>query len=295
MDNSNNSVDINYIKHIIEDTFKNMTINNIRVIGEGLDSVAFLVNDEYIFKKSKHKEAAKNMKKEISVLRYLEGKLPLEIPKIDFYDENESICGYKEIKGIILTPEIYSSMSSQEQNQLAKDIAIFLIQLHSMPLPNIEDLELNIVEDYRSDYELLRSMIYDKIPGKSIGYLEELFRRILNDERITIYTRALCHNDLSCNHIVIRNNRVVGIIDFGDVAITDRDKDFVYLLENSDEEIGREFGLKVLDYYNHPNKDIAILKADLNDEYYPIEEILGGLSKELDDMYSEGLEKIRNR
>ena len=99
---------------------------------------------------------------------------------------------------------------------------------------------------------------------------------------------------MSCNHIVIRNNKVVGIIDFGDVAITDRDKDFIYLLENSSEEIGREFGIKVLEHYNHPNKGIAILKANLNDEYYPIEEILGGISKELYDMYNDGLRKIQN-
>ncbi|MBP3635416.1 MAG: aminoglycoside phosphotransferase family protein [Bacilli bacterium] len=294
MDKIANSIDINSVKHIIEDTFKTIAVNNIKRLGEGLDSVAFLVNDEYIFKKSKHKEASENMKKEISVLRFLEGKLPLEIPKIDFYDEDASICGYKEIKGTILTPEIYSLMSIEEQEQLAKDIANFLITLHSLPLPKIKDLELDVIDDYRSDYETLKSMIYDKIPNESIEYLDELFSRILNDERITKYTRVLCHNDLSCNHIVIRNNRVIGIIDFGDVAITDRDKDFVYLLEQSDEEIGRNFGLKVLDYYNHPNKDIAILKANLNDEYYPIEEILGGTAKELEEMYNEGLSKIRS-
>ena len=106
--------------------------------------------------------------------------------------------------------------------------------------------------------------------------------------------KTLCHNDLSCNHIIIQNNKAVGIIDFGDAAITDRDKDYVYLLENSSGEIGREFGIKVLKYYNHPNIDIPILKADLNDEYYPIEQILGGQAMKLDDMYSKGLNKIIN-
>lgn len=289
-----NDTNVRAMKYLIEHCFNDFKVNNIRVLGSGLDSVAYLVNEEYIFKKSKHKEASENMKKEVSVLRYLEEKLPLEIPKIDFYDENVSICGYKEIKGTILTPEIYSLMSAKEQDQLAKDIANFLIQLHSLSLPNIENLELNIIDDYRNDYEILKTMIYDKIPTKSKKYLDKLFSRILNDERIIKYTKVLCHNDLSCNHMVIRNNRVVGIIDFGDVAITDRDKDFVYLLEDSDEEIGRDFGLKVLNYYNHPNRDIAILKANLNDEYYPIEEILGGISKELDEIYNEGLSKIRN-
>ena len=94
--------------------------------------------------------------------------------------------------------------------------------------------------------------------------------------------------------MIIRNNKVVGIIDFGDAAVTDRDKDFVYLLEDSREEIGREFGLKVLECYHHPNVDIPILKADLNDEYYPVEQILGGQARKLDYMYNEGLSKIIN-
>ena len=46
---------------------------------------------------------------------------------------------------------------------------------------------------------------------------------------------------------------------------------------------------------NHLNKDIAILKADLNKEYYPIEQILGGESKGLGDLYNRGLNTIKNK
>ena len=261
---------------------------------EGLDSIAYRVNNEYIFKMSKHDEARENLKKEIKVLNYLKGKLSLQIPTIEFYSEKYSVCGYKEIKGEKLTKEMYDSMSIQEQDDLAHSIAQFLKGLHSLPLPDIDNLELDVIEDYKGDYESLKEMIYSIIPKKSQDYLDSLFKRILSDERITKYKQVLCHNDLSCNHIIMQNNKVVGIIDFGDVAITDRDKDFIYLLENSSEELGRNFGLKVLDYYNHPNKDIAILKSDLNDEYYPIEQILGGQAKELKEMYNEGLNKIKN-
>ena len=185
-------------------------------------------------------------------------------------------------------------MSDDEKDKLAQDMALFLREMHSITLPDIDELELHIIDDYKSDYGTLKETVYDKIPDKSKEYLDNLYKKILNDERITQYVRALCHNDLSSNHMIIQNNKVVGIIDFGDVAITDRDKDFVYLLEDSNEEIGREFGLKVLEYYNHPNIAIAILKADLNDEYYPIEQILGGQAMNLDDMYHKGLNKIIN-
>ena len=49
-----------------------------------------------------------------------------------------------------------------------------------------------------------------------------------------------------------------------------------------------------MDYYGHPDKESVVMKADLNEEYYPIEQILGGQAKELDDMYNEGLSKLMN-
>lgn len=281
------------IKEILEREF-GLMVYDVFVLGQGLDSIAYLVNYEYIFKQSKHDEARINLKKEIQALNYLKGKVTLQIPNIEYYSEEYGVCGYREIKGEKLTPTIYKNMSDDEKDKLAQDIALFLGEMHSMPLPNIDELELNVIDDYKSDYDTLREIIYNKIPDSSKEYIDNLYKRIFNDERISQYVKALCHNDLSCNHIIIQNNKVVGIIDFGDVAITDRDKDFVYLLEDSSEEIGREFGLSVLKYYNHPNNDIAILKANLNDEYYPIEQILGGQAKELDNMYTAGLNKIVN-
>ena len=279
------------IKDIIERGF-GLTVSDISVIGQGLDSIAYLADHEYIFKRSKHDEARNNLKKEIQILNYLKGKVTLQIPDIEFYSEEYGVCGYKEIKGDKLTPAIYKNMSDDEKDRLARDIALFLKEMHSVPLPDTDGLELHIIDDYKSDYDTLKETIYDKIPNRSKEYLDNLYKRILNDKRIAEYVRALCHNDLSCNHMIIQNNKVVGIIDFGDAAVTDRDKDFVYLLEDSSAEIGREFGLKVLEYYGHPDTAIPILKSDLNDEYYPIEQILGGQATKSDDMYNEGLSKI---
>lgn len=279
------------IKEIIEIEF-GVTVHDIFVLGQGLDSVAYLVNHEYIFKKSKHDEAKTRSKKEIKVLNYLKGKVTLQIPDVEYYSDKYGVCGYKEIKGDRLTPVMYQSMTDDEKDKLAQDIALFLKEMHSVTLPDIGNLELHIIDDYRSDHATLKETIYDKIPEGSKAYLDDLYKRILDDKRISEYSVALCHNDLSCNHILIRNNKAVGIIDFGDAAITDRDKDFVYLLEDSYQEIGREFGIIVLEYYGHPNKDIAILKADLNDEYYPIEQIIGGQRIKSDDMYNKGLNKI---
>ena len=279
------------IKDIIKSEF-GFAVYDLTVLGQGLDSVAYLVNNEYVFKQAKHDEARVGLQKEKLVSDYLRGKFTLQFPEIEYYSEEYHVCGYKEIKGDRLTPELYKAMSDVEKDRLAQDIAMFLSQLHALPLPDIDVLQCNVVDDYKSDYDALRKTVYEKIPEKAKAYLDDLFQRIFSDRRITEYVKALCHNDLSCNHMIIQNNRVVGIIDFGDASVTDRDKDFIYLLEDSREELGREFGLKVLEYYHHPDKDIPILKADLNEEYYPIELILGGQAMGSEDMYNKGLNKL---
>ena len=52
------------MKEIIESEFSVM-VHDIFVLGQGLDSIAYLVNHEYIFKQSKHHESRLNLKKEI--------------------------------------------------------------------------------------------------------------------------------------------------------------------------------------------------------------------------------------
>ena len=279
------------IKEIIERKF-DLLVHDLTVLGQGLDSIAYFVNNEYVFKQAKHDEARANLQKEKLVLDYLRGKITLQIPEIEYYSEEYHVCGYKAIKGDKLTPELYKAMSNGEKDRLAQDIAMFLSQMHALPLPDIDILQVDVVDDYQSDYDALRKTVYEKISDRSKAYLDDLFQWIFSDRRITEYVKALCHNDLSCNHMIIQNNRVIGIIDFGDAAVTDRDRDFIYLLEESREELGREFGRKVLEYYHHPNKDIPILKADLNEEYYPIELILGGQAMKSEDMYNKGLNKI---
>ena len=120
------------MKEIIEHEF-GLAVHNIVVLGQGLDSIAYLVNKEYIVKQSKHDEARSSLKTEIQVLNYLKSKITLQIPDIEYYSEKYSVCGYKEIKGDKLTPDIYKNMSDAEKDKLAQDIASFLREMHSMP------------------------------------------------------------------------------------------------------------------------------------------------------------------
>lgn len=74
----------------------------------------------------------------------------------------------------------------------------------------------------------------------------------LRDTNIFEGKKCLCHNDFSCNHLLLdEDNKLIGIIDFGDSGIIDEYSDFIYLLEDSEEEIGSTFGEDILKVYGN--------------------------------------------
>ena len=130
---------------------------------------------------------------------------------------------------------------------------------------------------------------------KEKKYIEKFFER-LNNTTIFYDKKCLCHNDFSCNHMLIDNNKkLVGIIDFGDSGIIDEYCDFIYLLEDSKEEIGKKFGEDILQLYG----DIDINKAkeyqDIVEMYYPIETIIYGIKNSRDDFIKKGRKVLNER
>ncbi len=108
-------------------------------------------------------------------------------------------------------------------------------------------------------------------------YIESFMER-LNATTVFEGKKCLCHNDFSCNHLLLDgNNRLTGIIDFGDSGIIDEYCDFIYLLEDSEEEIGTNFGEDILRMYGNIDIEKAKEYQDIVEEYYPIETIVYGI------------------
>ena len=108
--------------------------------------------------------------------------------------------------------------------------------------------------------------------------------------------KCLCHNDFSCNHLLLDDeNRLCGVIDFGDSGIIDEYCDFIYLLEDSEEEIGVTFGEDILRLYG--NIDISKAKEyqDVVEQYYPIETIVYGIKNNKQDFIDKGRKEIYTR
>lgn len=286
------------VEELIRDKF-DLVVKNVRLIGEGYDSKAYLINNEYIFKIKISANKKKGYEKEKAVLDFLNKNLKtkIKIPQIDYIYINDelSIMGYKKIDGKFLNPEIYKEMSKEEQEILKDDIAKFLKGMHDLDYSEIKKYTIDNKQNCLEEYELLQKTIYNNLTENEKKYIEDFFER-LNNTTIFDDKKCLCHNDFSCNHLLLDDNKkLVGIIDFGDSGIIDEYCDFIYLLEDSDEEIGKDFGEDILKLYG----DIDIRKAkeyqNIVEEYYPIETIIYGIKNNRNDFIEKGREILNER
>ena len=111
-----------------------------------------------------------------------------------------SILGYKEIKGTFLTPEIYSTMSEEEQNLLKRDIASFLRQMHGLDYTDISECTIDNKQNVLEEYILLRETIYNDLTDIEKDYIESFMER-LNATTVFEGKKCLCHNPSSM-HLV---------------------------------------------------------------------------------------------
>ncbi len=286
------------MEELIKDKF-DLEVKSSKVIGEGYDSKAYLVNDEYIFKIKISANKKKGYEKEKAVLDFLNKNLKtqIKIPKINYIyiDDELSIIGYKRIDGKFLNPEIYKDMSKESKEKLKVDIAKFLKDMHNLDYSEIKNYTIDNKQNCLEEYELLRKTIYKDLTAKEKNYIENFFER-LNNTTIFEDKKCICHNDFSCNHLLLDDNeKLIGIIDFGDSGIIDEYCDFIYLLEDSTEEIGKDFGKDILKLYG----DIDIKKAkeyqELVNKYYPIETIVYGIKNNRKDFIEKGRKILNER
>jgi aminoglycoside phosphotransferase (APT) family kinase protein len=202
-----------------------LTIDDIRLIGEGFDNLAFLVNSQYVFRFPRRESGITCMENEILALPYLAKHLSFDITTPEFIGHTEQFpfAGYKLIQGKTLCDAAEAFITS---HQFAEIFANWLKELHSIPImPGHQDL---LKSTWRLDIEnritaLLNSLSkyqeYYQLSGFSINQLEETIKAFAN-LNVVEYSQVYLHGDLYFKHIMVNNNIMpTGLIDWGDIHI----------------------------------------------------------------------------
>ena len=104
--------------------------------------------------------------------------------------------------------------------------------------------------------------IAPRLPAAERRALSDVFTRHLSDALNFPQEPCVLHADMSAEHVFCADERVTGIIDWGDVSFGDPDYDFSYLFE----DFGEPFVREMARHYAHPDPDRLVSKA----HYYSI-------------------------
>jgi aminoglycoside phosphotransferase (APT) family kinase protein len=122
----------------------------------------------------------------------------------------------------------------------AEQIGAFLNRLHAIPKNELDELKILVEDKSFSNWQAHSRSFYEKtkhlIPKMYYPEIEIFFSSKPQNQS---FDKVLCHNDLGIEHILVTNDKVSGIIDWGGVAIADPACDFA--------RIYRDVGPKILD------------------------------------------------
>lgn len=239
---------------LISKYFPDLIINTIRKIGEGTGNKAYEVNTNLIFRFPKRLESQLQLEQEIVLQEILKNYTTLPIPKFTFIPPDHSFVGYQKVPG---TPLIDMGSQFTDWSIFSKQIGQFISKLHTIPVAELNKLKLKTENKSFEEWQSHSFPFYEKTKNLIAEHFYPNIEAFFNSKpNNTSDNLVLCHNDLGIEHILVDDNKVSGVIDWGGVALTDPAADFARIYRDVGEKILDE----VLAEYSVPNIDNDALR-----------------------------------
>ena len=217
-------MDKNTAQSQISKNFPNLAISKIVKIGEGTGNVAYEVNDNLIFRFPKGPANQVQLGQEIILQPILGRFSTLPYPKFIYLPADHSFVGYEKLQG---NPLILGIAHFDSWEGFAEQIGTFLNKLHAIPSTELDTLNILVEDKSFADWQSYSHTFYEKtkylIPKIYYSNIDNFFNSKPQTQNLD---KVLSHNDLGIEHILVADEKVSGIIDWGGVAIADPACDF---------------------------------------------------------------------
>src|SRR4051795_11515881 len=180
----------------------------LRSVDEGYDFRVLVLDDTWVVRIARRPACAEALAAEAEFLPILAAALPVQVP--EFAWTGSGVAVYPLIEGTPLVDEEHG-------------VREFLDALHAVPLDGLPAPRPDWQATYRRQGEKFREIAPPELRQRS----EALFAEV---ETLTGFEPAFTHSDLGPEHLLCRNGKLVGVIDWGDARVGDPALDYAWLL-----------------------------------------------------------------
>lgn len=192
-----------------------MVVQGVTIIDDGFDFKVILVNDAWVVRIPRREGVLDAFETEVALLPALAEALPVEVPRFEHVSREPPFVVYPLIRGTPLVDED------------AAGVRAFLDALHSLKVSVLPVEPADWVESYRAQCNRFEELVFPLLNDTLRSGARALFDEV---DSLTGFERALVHCDLGPEHMLVRDGRLAGVIDWGDTRIGDPALDYSWLL-----------------------------------------------------------------
>ena len=273
-------LDAGRVTDIIHAQFPDVVTGDVRWLGEGYDSTAFAVNDQWVFRFPRRTDVEQQLLLEMRVLPRLARESPVAVPEFCFVGVPSELFprhfgGYPLIPGV---PAMGDTALDGRLDRVAPILGRFLSWLHAfdtadatrLGVPERDPTELicELQADAIADFDNLRTVSPDAPLRRWRRFLDEMPAPARPAPAVpATATRApaagakpvLVHGDLAAEHVLydVASDRVTGVIDWSEIAISDAAVDLAALYHAG----GEPFATAALEQYDGDTGEAMLSRA----------------------------------
>ncbi len=203
-------------------------------IDAGWDHKVLVLEGEWVVRVPRSQSAVEQLEEEIALLPVLAPLLPVAIPQFEQVSREPWFVVYRLIRG------------EQMEDEDPDGLRAFLEALHSLDVAGLPAPRPDWQGIYRAHVEDWRRLVLPLLDADERARGEALLAEI---ETLAGFEPALVHCDLGSSHLICRDGRLVGVIDWGDAKIGDPAIDYAPWLNGPfpgwdvDDELRRRAGI----------------------------------------------------
>jgi aminoglycoside 2''-phosphotransferase len=275
--------------------FPELQIESFEPLGEGWDSTVWVVNRALVFRFPKDDDVVPWLLREIALLPELHSLVPLPVPRFSHVWLGDAVwsmpfVGYPMLLG---TPLNVAELTVSPPNAVADSLASFLSALHSFPVDRAVTLAVprylpvHWKRAHQALWDQVEESVYQHLTALERRLVSAFFRRFLDLLNWADFSAVLVHGDLKPGHVLVdeRQSTALGVIDFGDMRLTDPALDFA--------QFPPWFAKAMLRAYSGRHDALFLERARYYGRLEAFRATLLGLDTRNDSLRNEGIAGVR--